>query len=89
MERYPVKPGTPVTLPDRQKMPETHRPARKKREVTPEEQIARLQRLVQLLSAAVVAALIAAGIFGALLFVELTETPQQPTGRNYSVTEIG
>jgi hypothetical protein len=89
MERYPIKPGTPIHLPERQQAAEPRRPVRKKRELTAEEQLPRLQRLVQLLAAGLAAALILAGIFGGLLFVELTdEEPQHPGARNYSTTEL-
>lgn len=88
MERYPVKPGTPITIPDRS-TPAPTRSVRKKRELTAEEQLARLHRLVQLLAAGLAAALITAGVFGALLFVELTDDESQHSGaRNYSIAEI-
>ena len=88
MEQYPVKPGTPITLPDRRVAAEPQRAVRKKRELSPEEQLARVNRLVQLLVAALAATLVTAGIFGSLLFVELTaEEPQHPGTRNYSTTE--
>ena len=87
MAQNPVKPGTPVNLPDRKHIQEIHRPVRKKREIPPEEQIARLKHTVHLLAMCLAAALAAAAIFGALLFVELTAPGPHPGARNYSVTE--
>ena len=89
MEQYPINPGTPIHLPKREEIPEPRRNVRKKRELTAEEQLNRLHRLMQLLAAGLAAALILAGIFGALLFVELTaDEPQHPGARNYSITEM-
>jgi hypothetical protein len=87
MAANPVKPGTPVNLPDRRSIPENHRSVRRKREIPPEEQIARLRHIVQLLAVFLATAVVAAGIFGALLFAELTAPTPHPGARNYSVTE--
>ena len=48
MEKHPVKPGTPVLLPRREKQAPVKRS--KKRTVKPEEQVHRLRRAVILLS---------------------------------------
>ena len=49
MERYPVKPNTPVVLPKRPQAPSVKKTPRKK-SIPPEEQIANLKRRVRFLT---------------------------------------
>lgn len=83
MERYPVKPGTPVLLPRRQNT--AKRPARRRPNISPEEQLKALRksnrRLLAILFLAVV-------IIAALLFPAVEHLTQEVstviTGQNYS-----
>lgn len=60
MEKYPVKPGTPIYLPVRTVEPAAKKhPARKKQALKPEEQISRLRISVRLLLLALIVALLA------------------------------
>lgn len=58
MEKYPVKPGTPVQLPPRTAVPSAKKKS-KRRILKPEEQIAKLRHSVRLLSLALVVLMIA------------------------------
>lgn len=58
MERYPVKPGTVVQIPDRPEQDPARRQNRRKREIPPEEQIAGLRKLARRLFLALVAAIL-------------------------------
>lgn len=88
MEKYPVKPGTPVHLPMRNALQEVKKPLKKKRENSTEEQISRLRNMVRKLSAALIAALtVIALLAGILLLNSLHSEPQPPSTRNYTATE--
>ena len=88
MEKYPIRPGTPVHIPMRNAIPDAKRAPRKKREITPEEQLSRLRIMVRRLSLALIAALVTiALLFGILLASSLQEQTQAPSVRNYTTTE--
>lgn len=69
MEQYPVNPGTPISIPDREAYFAVKRANRPKRKATAEEQNATLQKLVKfllilwLLTAAALAVFILLWIF--------------------------
>ncbi len=88
MEKYPVRPGTPVHIPMRTVIPEIKKTPKKKREITLEEQISRLRNMVRRLSAALIAALVIIMLLAGILLVSsLQEKPQTPSPRNYTATE--
>lgn len=88
MEKYPIRPGTPIHIPMRSAIPEAKKAPKKKRELTPEEQISRLRIKVQWLRAALLAALIVIALLsGILLASSLQEVTQAPSARNYTTTE--
>ena len=88
MEQYPVKPGTPVHIPLRVVMPDAKKPLKKKRDLTPEEQISRLRLLVRRLSAALIAALTVIMLLcGILIASSMQDKPQNSSTRNYTATE--
>jgi hypothetical protein len=85
MEKYPVAPGTAVHLPLRKNAEESKKNARKRRELTPEEQLLQMKQLVRWLAGALAAAVIAAAILGTALFLSLTDSESDlPQGRNYT-----
>lgn len=90
MKRYPVKPGTKAHIPTRPELPE-RKPAKAKKEKTPEEQIAGLQKLVRLLMILVVTLAVALSVAVGVLVYQLTgntdeESYQQPMSRNYTTS---
>lgn len=88
MEQYPVKPGTPVHIPMRAVIPEARKAPKKKRELTPEEQISRLRGIVRRLTAALMGALLVIALLALIMVASsLREKPQTPPARNYTATE--
>ena len=83
MEKYPVKPGVVVLLPQYEKAP---KPARRRHTpASPEEQLVKLKKRISALTLALVLALGAAGIFGWMAATDfLKETPVKLPGQNYS-----
>lgn len=83
---YPIKPGTAVQLPDRQKYLES-RPYVRRRIVTAEEQVVQLRKSVRFLAIAVVILSLVLGITAALLLQSLqkpNDTMPGNLGRNYT-----
>ena len=88
MKRYPVKPGTKAHIPVRPELPE-RKQTKVKKEKTPEEQIASLQKRVKLLTILLVSLAAALTLAVGIIVYQITgnvggETPQQPMGRNYT-----
>jgi hypothetical protein len=84
MERYPVKPGTPVILPERRYI-SAKRPARKQRK--PEEIIASQKRTIRRLSYVLVGAVIALCIVSGMFFTWAKKNNQSfAIGQNYSTS---
>ncbi len=91
MDACPVPSGTPVQLPHRE-APVTgkKRSARKRREIPPEEQIARLRSSCRWLGIALVVALLAFAFTAGILLQVLNQKPEGKTeekadkGRNYT-----
>lgn len=88
MKRYPVKPGTKVQIPARPEIPERKR-SRSRKERSPEEQIAALHKLVQMLVILVAAlATTLAVTVGLLIYTLMSDSapqqPQTPMTRNYT-----
>lgn len=87
MEKYPVKPGTPVQLPQpsARTSPAKERP--KKKAASEADQLAKLyhrnQILVVLLLLLVTLCLFVSGLYVRACY----RTPTRPTGQNYSTTQ--
>ena len=86
MERYPVKPGTPVHLPNRRKEAPKKAPTRRK--LSPEEQISRLRRLNRTLSFLLALSLIVSIFLGYIAVLHLMEEEKYAPGQNYTSIEI-
>lgn len=92
MERYPVKPGTLVHIPVRPKQ-EIRNPAKKKKDLTVEEQLAHNQQVINALFITVLCLLGALVISGILLVMSMSDTvdqpeePLPPKTRNYTIIE--
>lgn len=88
MEQYPVRPGTYVRIPPRKDYEES-KPVRRKKELSPKEQIAYLQNKVHWLSITVVTLLAAMILMGMFLLKDLIipKETQEPVSRNYTVTQ--
>ena len=87
MDAYPVKPGAHIHLPKRAlAVEEPRKPAKKKRTLTQEEQIAALKlKVLRLRLAAAILAFVIC-VVGAFLALELYEDYTNPaTGLNYTV----
>ncbi len=83
MKKYPVAPGTPVVLPNRSDTAQPRRtPARKARK--PEEQVARLRKLVLWLTLALITVSLACGVTIAVLVDRLADQNTVDPGQNYS-----
>ncbi len=90
MDSYPVKPGTPVILPQRNHT--SGEKANHKKEQTPEEQLRTLRNISRILLAAVAVLSVLLCITGVLLLRTLDRTapaqeaPPNNIGRNYTTT---
>ena len=87
MDDYPIKPGTHIHLPKRATAAESpKRPVKKKRTLTPEEQISALRmKVLRLRLAAVILAFLFC-ITSFFLGLKLYEAYTHPvTGRNYTI----
>lgn len=85
MEKYPVKPNTPVLLPPTR----SHANQRKLYRWSPQplkekEQLARLYRWNQILILLLVLALLALAAVSTAYIRRVVNMPQRPTGQNYS-----
>ena len=85
MERYPVKPGTPVLLPDRRKEAPKKAPTRRK--LSSEEQIRRLRRLNRTLSFLLALSLMVSIFLGYIAMLHLMEEEKYAPGQNYTSIE--
>ena len=88
MEKYPVKPGTAVQLPDQSAR--EYRPQSVRRQPSAEEQLPLLRRMVRILVAAVTLLSVSLGIT-AWLLIRASLDAQLPMpgnmGRNYTAVE--
>ena len=90
MEKYPVKPGVVVLLPQRDQS--TKPTKRRHHTVTPEERIVKLKKRISALTIALILALSAAGVFGWLALSDLLQDVDvRLPGQNYSsqASDIG
>ena len=91
MEKYPIKPGTPIHLPVRPEVPEVKKKHREKKKLSPGARIRRLRTSVRLLIIALIVALLAF-ILTAFLALHLLEQRdhQNQIDQNYhTVTQDG
>ncbi len=72
MEKYPVKPGTPLVLPSRPAQPPVKKKPARRRNLRPEEQVPILKGKVRWLTAALIVAILAF-LLAAALLVLVTE----------------
>lgn len=86
MEKYPVKPGTPVQLPQRSARVNVGNSRPKKKTVTEQEQIAKLSHRNQILVVVLLVLLTLCILVSALCVRLYYRTPRRPTGQNYSTT---
>ena len=85
MDRYPIKPGTPVQLPHRQSAAAPKKTSRRKI-LSAEEQIQQLRALVRALLVCLLAVSLMLGFFvWKHLQPETEEQPQKEIGQNYTV----
>ena len=92
MEKYPVKPGTAVNIPKRPQPEAPHKRERRKREVSPEEQVHTLRKALRRMMAAVCVLLVLVCVLcAALIHTQLTgkSGEQAPKTRNYTIVGSG
>ena len=82
MEKYPVKPGTPVLLPNRRKEMPKKAPTRRK--LSSEEQIRRLRRLNRTLSFLLALSLMVTIFLGYIAVLHFMEEEKFLPGQNYT-----
>lgn len=86
MEKYPVRPGTAVVLPNHPERTVPKRPA--KRVLTVEEQLRKAKRQNRLLAALLAIYMVAAAVFGFLYLSQNDEfSDKYLPGQNYSAAE--
>ena len=84
MDTCPVPPGTPVQLPQHtEAAAHKNKPSKKKKEVKPEEQVAKLRFSNRWLTFALVVTVLAFAIT-ALVLLHILDEPETPIGQNYS-----
>ena len=88
MERYPVKPGTTVHLPNRPESSSAKKVVSRKKEVTPERIIIRQRRWIRALSGLLVLCMLLLGGAVYMLNRAMTEEPTDETiGQNYGTID--
>lgn len=88
MDRYPVKRNIRVQLPNRTEPTPAKKPVLKKKEPTPEEKIAQLQKAIRVLLISLIAVILAFSLSVALLIDALSaEDTKASIGQNYSTVE--
>lgn len=84
MELYPVKPGTPVQLPNRS-APAAKKPAQRRKPLSPKEQNNRLRKLLRWMTTALVVALLALTVTVSMLVHTVQERDMKGAiGKNYN-----
>lgn len=85
MAQYPVKPGTPVNLPQRTNSVAVKKAPRRAAVPAPEEQILHLRRTNRILRLILLLLILALGV-ASLFFLKHSHDPlQYSTGRNYTI----
>ena len=89
MEKYPVKPGTPVLIPKRPETVPPKKQAPRRPAAVPEEQVKRLKHRLRLVSALLALTLTIGGALAWLGYNYIVELrSKRPPGQNYSSTVI-
>ena len=84
MDTCPIPPGVPINLPHRPgPAPAKKKSLRRKKEMKPEDQIARLRFTNRWLALALVVTVLAF-TFSAILLIHTLYEPETPIGRNYT-----
>lgn len=91
MDRHPVKPGTPVQLPNRSVTAPVKKVSRRKKEVPVEKQLQRQKKLTAWLSGLLAACLLIIGFLGAVVWEDHAPdpTPEHTIGQNYNTKDTG
>lgn len=90
MAKYPVKPGTLIHIPSRPE-PDSRKNTRKRRELSPEEQLDNAKDVVQVLLVTVLGLFGMVVVLGLLLMLLINQPASQseetlpPMGRNYTI----
>ena len=88
MDRFPVKPGTRVLLPNRATPTVSKKTTTRKRVLTLEERLSRSQKAIQVLSIALAVTIFALCLSISLLVDNMNaETPNRVIGQNYSTVD--
>ena len=88
MEQFPVKPGTPIQLPTQPAVTPHKRPSHTRKVKKPEDQLARLRKLVKFQTFALVFVVLLLIVSGLFYMWKLTPTePILHPGQNYSTAE--
>lgn len=85
MERYPVKPGTPVHLPRHAFVPTNKKPAPRKRTLSQEEQIEKLRKRLRRSRLAGLVLLMVLCLAAVLLVREIAGEDIPVIGQNYTI----
>ena len=85
MEKYPVKPGTAVRIPQRPANPAPRKPVNRKKIITPEEAILKLRKRLRFFVVIWLVTLLAAVALAWPAYQYLVEEEHFSTGQNYSV----
>lgn len=89
MDKYPVKSGTHIQIPQRP-ISTAGKPVSRKRILTPDEQLLRLRRSVKHLAVALVCTILALGLTIILLAHTVMEYQESTSiGKNYNTVEAG
>ena len=83
MAEYPVKSDVPIQLPNRSASADSKKPARKRRVLSPEEQLPILRRKVHRLTLLVVALILLLVAAGFLLVKDYFDGEELPVGQNF------
>ena len=86
MAEYPVKPGTPVVIPNHN--PIRRAPARKPRAPEPEDVICRQRKIIRLLSIGAAVLFIAWALTAAMAVRLLMDEDRTPIGQNFGITTM-
>lgn len=85
MEQYPVKPGTPIHLPHRATPVAAKRRFRRKRQITPEEQISLLKKSLRQARTLLILVTVVLCLAITMLVYETLHRDTPIIGRNYTI----
>lgn len=85
MEKYPVRPGTNIRLPRRKTAPVTKKRSRRKKSMSPEEQVILLRKSLRRARALACVLFILLCLVAGALFYGFTHWENSNIGKNYTV----